>query len=484
MDLRNLIRSIDVQRLSGVTGILGIDLTEMSARVVELKRTGNPFTKFSPRFKVGANFTCRFPGSATSEEKGTVLREELHEQYVETKFAVATIRTPAVKIVTTTIPDTVEDSEVWIRENAQKLLRLPVRFDDISFQAEPIEQSEAGLIVEITFVRSSEVDHCISVCKAAGLELLAVGAGARDVATAYLASQAAAADATLIHLGRESAFSVEIRGGKRSATRTHLLVEDGTSGSSIREVIEAVCPVDRKRSDSRLVFAGHAADAATFGDAEPLRPFGLKTEYALASGLAVKGFLPELSPANFLPREDQLRVLTKRFRSITQRVVLCLGALAILLLGVPLLASVYYHLRLEDMEKKLTASRPMVSEVARLEKEVSSLEARLEGGPASLVRTNSARVLHDVAAAVPRGIRLSKAALSTDAAGAGKVTLTGYARSGDVIAELLRALDGLQICSDPELVSSGRPEALAVGSADVPPKNGYVHFVITVGVKM
>ncbi len=480
--MRISLDSLDISRLSGRRAVLGIDITSRRARVVELRRKGEPFLKQHAKFAVQKTMTCEFPGDATNRQKGEFLHEALDARGVGTRIAVTSIRSFAVKTVAATIPEDTEDTNGWIVEHAQKLLKLPISPSDLVFRYEPIEMVRTGMLVDVVFVRKSDVEQQSELITSAGLELIGLSAGSRDLVNALLLQSAnVSGNISFVHLGEEATTATRLANGRRDESMT----QPAGLGQSMEQRISGALSSLRKDEEGMIVFvAGDQPDIPMSRSYSLLTPLGLEPHFALASSLAVKGLLPDISPIDLLSpaRHDDLE--TQMHRSLFQRTALALGSALLALLLLPYLANIILQQGIESVDERAAASSAAYADVKALEQEVAALEGKVEESPGSLHRTNSARVLHEIAGAVPEGVWLSRATIGGKDPGATSLVLKGKARSASLVTVFLRNLRASGVCTDEKIVrigggteSEGMVPVASSGSSGV-------GFEIAAGLKM
>ena len=184
-----------------------------------------------------------------------------------------------------------------------------------------------------------------------------------------------------------------------------------------------------------------------------VNPFGLPSEYALAGGLAVKGFLPELSPMNFLSKGERENNSVAMYKSVTNRVALFLSSIMIFLLALQLTATWLIQSRMEAVQEQIASVAPEYSSLAMLRRDVEHLEMKLAGSSGS--RTYVAETLHDIAAATPENVWLYRLQASHAHGESQQISLYGYSTSNDAITLFLKQLQ--LVCSDVRLVRSSLP---------------------------
>jgi Tfp pilus assembly PilM family ATPase/Tfp pilus assembly protein PilN len=446
-----MLNNIDIQRLAGIKSILGIDLTEHRARIVELQKRGRIFNRFKTTFRPLQAFTCEFSPGSSVVERVASLKRALAEHHVTSTSVVSTVQSIGVKTVTATVPSGTTNIDEWIQEHREKLLKLPVATGQVVHAYEILEHSESGLLVEITFARTSDIEAVSAFFREVGLTLLSLAAGSRDAFTAFLLGEEGPTtkDATFIHLGNSILSSATFSGGKRRTTTFTRIGPEQRQESAIDESVkQSSAPAES------LVIGGDLPDTPSTG-LRVLKPFGLDSSHTLAAGLALKGFFPELSPTDFLNREQREISDAQFYRSLLQRVVLASGLTIILLLLLQLGVSFYLQTRIDSVDENVLSLGPEYTEVMVLESQVKQLENQLEGRDLSFKRSQMARTLHDVARLAPQGLWLYRCQQVHQSGQPRTLSLYGYARANDLIADFVKNLTaGI---AEAELVRAGTP---------------------------
>ncbi|MGD0339101.1 MAG: PilN domain-containing protein [Bacteroidota bacterium] len=448
--MRNILQYIDFQRLSGITSILGVDVMEQKACVVILKRKGNPFQRFLGKFSLVDSFSVLFDPVMSVEQRALYLRESLESRKVKTRYAVSSVRSMGIKTVTATIPANVENIEEWIREQQEKLLRLPVPPDQVSFQYEILGRNAEGASIEITFIRNSDIEEYKSFFAQAGLQLLALGAGVRDIINPVLVDSQLFNHGNIhvIHSEEKTLSIASLQEGKRMPLKFVSSIDQYSVSSIISEL--------KKENDStRLLITGDRLEPLEGERDEFYRPFGIFPEYTLAAGLAIKGFIPGLSPINYLPQEEQEKISVQIYRSLFQRAALVLGSITIILLGMQFLTSIILQKMIGKLDDEMISSSVVYAEVMSLEQQVKDLENKIRSDGFSLRRTIKAKVLYEVASLTPDGVRLDRLSIDGKEASQQKLLLSGIANTHESIADYLRKLEASGLCYDAKLVRTG-----------------------------
>ena len=450
MQLPRIIKNIDAERLMGFGSMLGIDYDGQVLRVVQLSKKGNPFRKYDQSVKVGSCFTHRFSSqegqSPYGEEREKEIALLLTRHKIKTRLACALVvgRTSA-KTVVATLPRDIQKEE-WINENAQKLLNLPISPEAFSFQWEPLEEdrnedSPAVERVEITFLRKSDIDRELKFWKSTGLLVRSLsGQPARECTNALLLSD------PRVHEEKKTLLFC-----RNSPTESAVI----TFSFGHREDCEQIILSGREdlsemfsqyREDGvYTVLVGTGMEQAGSEHGSLLHPFGLPPEYVLASGLAIKGLFPELSPTEFLPEESRDLRDTTMAKKHFERIALVAGVMLFLMLSILTAMSTYFEGKKEALSEILLSRGEKLSELSKLEREVATLEKTFSGTKALAGgRSRFGQILRALSACVPeKGVWLTSLTLETnDTLGVGKkLILLGKSKSSEGVTVFLEMLE-------------------------------------------
>jgi hypothetical protein len=442
----NLLKNIDVQRLSGVNSILGIDISDKQVHIVEVKRRGGVFNKYSGRFEVHKFIKEEFPDGISAGDREGFLRDLLAKHKVSGKYAVSAIQSGGVKLTTATVASSVTNIDQWIRENHDSILRLNLSLNQVSFAYELRDRNESGSVVEIAFVRNSELEEHRKLFEAMGVELIALGAGTRDALNALIATKANSQDVTLIHFRDQSLTVTHLLNGVRRKVELRSI----DSSFDLVELRDGF-----KAKSSNVIFSGNLPNVFQFENHEILKPLNLPTEFTLAVGLAVKGLLPEISPVNLLNPSEQIRFESNVYKRLTQKAALALGAVVILALTLGLIASALLRGRIDALDAQMNSNGAAYTSLRMLENQVRVMDRNVNGAESVVGRSEYARILYDIATAAPESLWLDKLTIEEKGVHECEASLIGFTRSDETIAEFLKRLQLIRDVSDVELVRSG-----------------------------
>lgn len=446
----DILKRIDLQTMAGIRRILGIDLTDDMVRIVELEKQGGYLNKYAPKFKATKAYYRRFSAGASMEAKAEETKTFLISCGITTTHAVSSVRTLGVKTLRVSLPANAENTDEWIRENYERLLKIHLPLSQLSYGFEIIDLNESGTRVEITFVRNSDIESYRSFFKNVGLTLIALGAGTRDAANAVVTGEMDdRVDSFLLVFGDSSELTVtRFDHGQRGGSE-HLVVNDA------QDVLKAVAGLkfDPANADIPIRVAGSIDFTSDEGGYTIARPFGLQSEETLAAGLAVKGFIPEISPVSFLSSQEKEHLSGLMYKSLATRVALTLGLIVVFLLSFQLLASSLIQYKTETLDEHLASAGPDYTVVSLLQRDVERLERRLTG--TTLHKSSMARTIHELASAVPDNVWLYKLQVLADGNRLPAISLFGYSTSNEKVAAFLKRL--AEVCSEPNLVRSSLP---------------------------
>ncbi len=445
---------LNTLKLSGIRSVLGIDLSRDLARVVELKSLGGIVNKFESKFKAIAWFDVDFPAESSTTERGRILATELENRRIKTRFCVSTVRSSNSRTATAQIPNDVDDVHAWVGENYEKLIRVPVPLKDLAFSVNVNSVGADSARCEIAFVRAAERDDIVELIQCAGLHLLNLGLDVRD---------------------SECVFIVDVGNfgeGKRGfiyADETEMVCRtcaDGAPGplkKLHRESLEGELH-SLKESLDEIVITGPSANEIQGEAIRVLNPLGLASDYALAAGLAVRGYLPEIGSFDFRPEVVRQKSTEEKDKSLLKSTVLALGTLVLLLLGLQLGVQSYLQGISDKLDAKLSVIGPVYSQVNVLERQVRALRTELSGNDEVQHRSDVAKVPQKVAEATPKGVWLQRL-LCTNGAKAGKsLDLTGYAETSEKAASYLGSLQRDPMFSNVQVIRVGVPTQTELAS--------------------
>ncbi len=431
--------------------VLGVDLDERRVKVVELERHGGWFDKFKSKFNVTNSFSLEFAPDDSPQQRGEKLKNLIQEKHIRTKFAVSSIQSIGVKSLITTLPSNIPNIDEWIGEHCERLLKIPVSLRDLSFAYEILSRDNSSISAEITFVKKSNIRECTTFFKNAGFELIGLGAGIRDAQNVVLGNSnfLQGVSPTFAYFTENKICLTTFHDGGNVKNETVAFEPGGAADALSSEEVSSISGA------GKMIVAGEFPEGMESGGNEILQPLGLHSGYTLASGLALRGFLPELNPVNFLEKTDQARREEEVYASLFKRVVLACGAAVIVLLLSQSLVSSYLQEKSERLNSEIAAMGPAYTEVTALERRVDGLKKETEEDRTLSRRTNAARALHEIAKATPDGVWLNRLTLTRTENQKYDLSITGCSNESDGIAEYLRKLDANHLCSKVVLLRSG-----------------------------
>ncbi|HEX9657905.1 MAG TPA: hypothetical protein VGB89_13440 [Bacteroidota bacterium] len=184
--LRSFAQRIDIRRFGGLGSVLGVDIDERRAHIIELSRRGGYFNKYRASYKPVRFVTVLFPESLSSQERGDMLNKALVSNGVSARMAVASIAPSAVKIFRASVPAGTENIDEWIGDNLERLVRIPISNQQVWYRYEILGSTESGIELEVTIVRRDEIERVEAVLESAGCDLIAIGSAVRDLSSANI----------------------------------------------------------------------------------------------------------------------------------------------------------------------------------------------------------------------------------------------------------------------------------------------------------
>lgn len=439
---------VDVQRLAGIRRILGVDLADARVHIVELECGGMPFKDRKREFRPVTSLSVTFTPAMPLEERAEITRSQLRSHGVSSCYAVFNVNPRNVKIVEAEIPQDMNSIEDWIEENLGRLLRLPMSFNEVSFGYRVARKTESGGVLELAFARKSAIRLVERFSEAAGLHLIGIGAGALDaVNTLLVTGDEGREDATFIYVNDDGLITrTDKRYPRQISTRITDLHEmaDHEPGRLMKERVVG------------LAIAGVQTEC--FVGVPHFRPFGLPSEYTLAAGLAIKGFLPELNPVDMMNPVGHAEYTAFFLRQLSRRVTITLGGILLVLLLVPTVAAWWLQAGMLALDEQRELDGVATAEFAALKTQIDALELGLSRSSALRSRPAFSRVMYLTASSVPRGLWFSQLDVDELEGGLLSVSLRGHAHSNDIVAQLMRNIRGNMSCQDLALVRAEAPD--------------------------
>lgn len=445
---------INTLKLSGTGRILGIDVYKDKARVVELKVLGGTLNKYRANYRAVNYFTTDFPTRASIAERGELLAGELKRRGVKTRFCVSAIRSGNSRSVIADIPRDGPDEpgmaagEIrnWIRENYEKLIRVPVPLKEVSFDFDVVSIGPDSIRCEVAFVRISERDEVMELLTNAGLHLINLGLGVRDCElTAQVADpNFALEDGVLIFAGQDE-LDCTVYDHRVAVSRKRLQVKPLDEAGEVTA-----------QSRQNLV-TGPRAEMLKDSHFDLFTPFNLLPEYALAAGLAIRGFLPDLGAFDFRSEGSKAKSLEERDRRLFKMSAVFLGSVLFALLAGRFGIQTYLEGANARLEARLSRNGPVYTQVMTLESQVSALRNELDGQAGIQHRSNVAMVIHDIAENTPNGVWLYRLVSNYGNGGEAYVNLYGYAETNGEAASYLGELQMSPTFANVQVIRVGAP---------------------------
>ncbi len=450
---------MNLQKLAGLRSIIGLEITERHVRAVELKILGGNLDKFYSRFTAAKYLTFDIAGGLSVESSSAALKEELKRRGMRSHYAVAALHAGKVKTVRAEVPADVSDIGEWVQDNFEKLVRIPVPLDELAYRYEILQTGSAYSTIEFFFVRNLEIESTIQFLKSLNLDPIALSVGVRDSANPLLFTD---------QYGREGRLSFVFDGDDGAAMFD---LEDGRITGSYSAPSAAELPAGER---GNVLFAG----AEGMNGCSPFMPFGISGEYTLAAGLAVRGFLPELHPTDFLPSAEKRTVMERLSKGLFQRVVLACGGVLLAILLLQSIFTVFAGKMESEIDSEVLQLGTGSFELAILEKQNASMRNELAVIESDSARTNVASMLYNIAKITPEEVWLYKITLTKDSPArrvpfaepypsqgkdpfrgkSGAVFLiSGYSNDSRRIAEFVRLFENEPELQNVRIVRSGLP---------------------------
>ncbi len=483
------IQQINLLRLSGINSIIGIDLYRNRVRVVEVRTHGGILNKFAAKYAVSRHITVDFPDNTSAAKRGNLLFEALKKNGIKTRFSVSTVRSSNSRVVTADMPveaaDTISKEEIenWIRENYQKLIRVPIPLQDLAFDFQIISQTLDSIRIEVAFVRTSDRDGILELLHSAGLQVLLLTIGSRSAELGFLSTKVLPENGNLsfVFAGEDGITCTDYQRRNPIGEQSNILRRN-TRTTSLGEVIASLTK-DAGEADSIFV-SGPAATEPVPPQASVWEPLGLPSEYSLAVGLAVQGFL-YVSPItghelliDFLPEKAKYASLEQLDKSLFRVASITMGAIFFVLLGLQFGLQTYVKNESARLDGKLQDIGPVYSEVRQLKRQVDALKVQLSGEDVMRDRPSVARALHEIAASTPKGVWLYKLIYSYSDTTGTRVDIRGYSRTNEGAADYLSGLQASRFFYGVRVIRVGAPTQLELASFASAEQKSFVTFEV------
>ena len=181
-------KNINSRKLSGITSVVGLEISDRTIRVAEVAIHGGTLNRFRAHFSARRAFTYQLAPDATPESAAPLIREEMNRRGIRAKYAVTSLQGSGVRSVRADIPGNADGIDEWIQEHFERLVKVPIPRADLTTRREITGKSASGSLVDISFVKNSEIEAAIRFTRLLGLELVSLSAGTRDAVNAFLFS--------------------------------------------------------------------------------------------------------------------------------------------------------------------------------------------------------------------------------------------------------------------------------------------------------
>lgn len=173
--------------------------------------------------------------------------------------------------------------------------------------------------------------------------------------------------------------------------------------------------------------------------------------------LALRGFLSEISSVDFRSEVEKKKTTEEKDKTLFVRTTLALGALIFVLLAGQFGLNSYLQNESDNIDERLLQIGPVYSEVAALNRQVGALRSELNGDAGANHRSNVAKVLHDIAESTPNGVWLYRLDITQSDPKSEAISLFGYARTNELAASYLGALQEDRRFSNVQVIRVGAP---------------------------
>lgn len=451
-------------RIAGVNTILGLDLNEDRAHLVEISFSSAAIGRQKGKYGVRNAISVGFLADESESERVAKMRKALLSSKIKTRYVASSINTVGVRVVTTDVPPSIEDVGEWIEENIEGILKLPIPLSELTISHEILRASGSARKARIAFVRRNEVETHLQTIEALGLDSIHLSAGIQDLLYLPLLDPKISAATKVVHLRNGATTAYSLSDGVEE--RLHHGAMNVAGSPAITDHLGGNMPLVGDLPQNRMP-----------GDELIL---GIDCKYALALCCAVGAIARTSATIDLLPRDCHCTLESRLYSFVFKRAVVTAGLTILALLAVPFLTSSYLTGRIEELDEDESAL--LFNQVEMLEEEMSLLEGRILGDEGILNRTSVASVMQELASALPESLWLGKLEIEAETTHFAMVNTEGLALSNDHISRFLRALTENPKTDRARLIRSGEKEEN--GSREKQSSKGATEFEIVARMRM
>jgi Tfp pilus assembly protein PilN len=370
----------------------------------------------------------------------------------------------------------------WVREQILKQLPVSVKASQLIVTYHILNQHDQGFRLLVGTCQRHVIEKKIQMLEKAGLKPIAIGLGSLDLVLAF-----ALQDRTFF---REAVLIIEADQRRNSL----ILTENGSpvfyqnlelpqlSGSkdlnAVKQQVTEIISAYRLKGETeiqKIILVGAHATEEIWNNLSslkilielgvPLRGMGkqeLSSEYAVASGLALKKYYPLLNMLNFLPETNQHAIRQENEKRFVCRLILGLGSVILLAMLILNITKVILFDRLETSEAQLLVLNEKILAVEQAKKDQKRMARALNEMQKLVVnRSRYAELMDEVARILPKKVWLGELVCdpfqSADTPKKQKsadVLINGWAFDEIHIADFLSGLEKSTFFRDTKLLST------------------------------
>ena len=486
-------------------GAVGLDIDTESVRVVVLNR----FFKRITLFKFGKE---SIDGDSSSGNAIVQAIQRLYQRlHIRNREVVVHIGGGSVRHTFLESP-LLSSAELtqWVREQILKQLPVSVKSSQLVITYHILNQHEQGFRLLVGTCQRHVIEKRIRLIEEAGLKPIAIGLGSLDLILAF-----ALQDRTFFN---EAVLFVEADQDRNSLILTengspvfYQNMESHLSGSrsvhAVKQQVTEFLSAYRQKGETKLqkiILVGmHAKEEMQDGLASlqsrvdlgvPLRDMGkqeLPSEYAVASGLALKKYYPLLNTLDFLLKENKQAIHQENEKRFAQRLILGLGFIVLAAMLILNITKAVLLDRLENSEAQLLALNEKILTVEQAKKDQKIMVNALSEMQKLVVRRSRyAELMDEVALILPKKVWLGELVCDPLQSVGNKkkqksadVLISGWAFDEIRIADFLAGLEKSPFFKNARLLTTERLSANEVWKRSKMRKVPLIKFQIEAGLR-
>ncbi|MFO7889355.1 MAG: pilus assembly protein PilM [bacterium] len=394
-----MIRNLHILKNTSV----GLDIGNGTVRVVVLEKLFN-------KFQVSGYGKENYP--ADSEEECSQAIKRLYDRMKITQAEVVTnyrgrdIQTRVMELPI--LPP--QELNSRLRQEIKKLFSLSVDVSSWYMFYHIIKRTEKKFILTVSFCKPESIDRLVRCVEKAGLKPVIIGAEILDIFLGF-------------SLDWEDLFEQKYCFiNQNEGSLEYCLVEKGNpvhmeSSDSLEVISDIIKTWKEQRSTtiSKIIFTGHGfknknLDKIIIRGAEKKIGYPLEScseekidpGYAAASGLAVKGFFPQLNTIDLLPESRKMHLSKQREKKKSQRIIIAAGLLLLIIVFLLQGYTFFLSRKLSELQQQkilLGKSITAVEEAERERHELQQIYYHIQ--QLSHKRSNFSELLYEISKCTP-----------------------------------------------------------------------------------